>query len=89
MAMPSSGTISIGNIVREILTNDGSLGTTTPNATQVNIGLSSLKQTSLLPHNEGDLPQYGYIASGWYIPNLVKAAPYSMSEWYGADREGV
>ena len=89
MAMPSSGTISIGNIVREILTNDGSLGTTTPNATQVNIGLSSLKETSLLPHNEGNLPQYGYISSGWYIPNLVEATPYSMSEWYGADRAGV
>jgi hypothetical protein len=89
MAMPSSGTISIGNIVREILTNDGSLGTTTPNSTQVNIGLSSLTETSLLPHNQGNLPQYGYIATGWYKPNMNSAQPHSMSEWYGADREGV
>jgi hypothetical protein len=86
MAMPSSGAISIGNIVKEILTGNGSTGTTTPNSTQVNLGISSLKTTTNLTHGTGSLTQY---YSTWDDPTTNNTAPYQLSEFYGKQRDGV
>ena len=88
MAMPSSGTISIGNIVKEILTGNGSTGTTTPNSVQVGLGISSLTATTHLTHNsESTLNQF-YIAP-WDSATTNDTAPFALSEFYGKRRDGV
>ena len=86
MAMMSSGQISIANIVREVLTGDGSEGTTTPNSTQVNIGLSNLKTVNELTHGAGTLTQY-YLT--WNTATTNNTAPYAISEFYGGRRDGA
>jgi len=86
MAMPSSGAISIGNIVKEVLTGNGSTGTTTPNGTQVGYGLSSLKTLTNLTHGTGTASQYHV---DWDEPTTNNTAPYQLSEFYGKQRDSV
>tara|TARA_B110000263_G_C15164110_1_gene443786 strand:+ start:254 stop:529 length:276 start_codon:yes stop_codon:yes gene_type:complete len=88
MAMSSSGQISIGNIVKEILTGNGSTGTTTPNSTQINLGIGSLTTTTHLTNNsESVLNQY-YTAP-WNIPTTNDTAPFALSEFYSKRRDGL
>ena len=88
MAMPSSpNAISIGNIVREVLTGNGSTGTTTPNSTQVNLGLSNLRHLTNLTHGTGTLPQFGYAT--WDNATTNNTAPYGISEFHGKRRDGA
>ena len=89
MAMPSSGNpISIGNIVKEILTGNGSTGTTTPNSTQVGLGISSLTTTTHLTHNSESVLNQFYIAP-WDSATTNDTAPFALSEFYGKRRDGV
>ena len=88
MAMPSSGTISIGNIVKEILTGNGSTGTTTPNSTQINLGINSLTATTHLTHNSESVLSQFYIAP-WNNPTTNDSAPFALSEFYGKRRDGA
>ena len=83
--MQSSGTISIGNIVKEVLTGNGSTGTTTPNSTQVNYGLSSLQHLTNLTHGTGTLPQFGYLT--WDSATTNNSTPYHISEFHGKRRD--
>tara|TARA_R110002167_G_scaffold181891_2_gene382260 strand:+ start:352 stop:621 length:270 start_codon:yes stop_codon:yes gene_type:complete len=84
MSTPSSGQISIGNLIKEVLTGNGSTGTTTPNSTQVGYGLSSLKTLTNLTHGTGTASQYH---SDWDRPADNNDAPYEMSEFYSKDRD--
>ena len=86
--MPSSGAISIGNIVKEILTGNGSTGTTTPNSTQVNLGISSLTATTHLTNNSEYVLSQFYIAP-WDNATTNDSSPFALSEFYGTRRDGV
>ena len=83
MGMPTSGQISIGNIVKEVLTGNGDSGTTTPNSTQVGYGLSSLKNITNLSHGTGTLTSFH---SDWDRPADNNDAPYGISEFYSKHR---
>lgn len=87
MSLPSSGQISIGNVIREALSGDGHLGTTTPTSTQVNLGLSSLKRLTNLSNNSDSVLTQYYIAPWNTRPN--DSAPYSLSEFRGKRRDGI
>jgi hypothetical protein len=89
MSMPASpNAISIGNIVKEILTGNGSTGTTTPNSTQVGLGISSLTTTTHLTHNSESVLNQFYIAP-WDSATTNDTAPFALSEFYGKRRDGA
>jgi len=89
MSMPSSGnSISIGNIVKEILTGNGSTGTTTPSSTLVGLGISSLTTVTHLTHNSEYVLSQFYIAP-WSNPATNDTAPFALSEFYSKRRDGA
>ncbi len=99
MALQASGQISMGNIMREVKSNDGSLGVYEPTNTEKNLGMNSLEALCSLPAGEGSLAGGAFkdeidTVNGWYVPNFDEGAedgetPHTISQWYSADREGV
>ena len=83
MATPT-GQISIGNIIREVLTGNGDTGATTPSSTQVGLGISSLKNLTNLTHGTGTLTSF---YSDWDRPADDNVAPYGMNELRGKARD--
>ena len=92
MPLQSSGQISIGNVIREALYGTGSAGTTTPTTLQVNQGISSLKQLTLLINGTGDLAgaqivgtAQQYNIDAWFNTGSTDtSAPYNLGECRGA-----
>ena len=98
MALPSSGQLSMGNIMREVKSGDGGLGTYEPTATEKNLGMNSLKNLCQLPAGEGSLAGVFKdeidLVNGWYVPNFDEGAedgesPHTISQWYSASEDGV
>jgi hypothetical protein len=98
MALPSSGQLSMGNIMREVKSGDGGLGTYEPTATEKNLGMNSLKHLCQLPAGEGNLAGVFKdeinLLTGWYVPNFDEGAedgesPHTISQWYSASEDGV
>ena len=92
MPLPSSGQISIGNVIREALYGTGGSGITSPTTLQFNQGLSSLKQLTLLINGTGDLAgaqiagtAQQYNTDAWFNTGSTDtSAPYNLGECRGA-----
>lgn len=99
MALPNSGQISMGNIMREVKSGDGGLGVYEPTNTEKNLGMNSLSNLCQLPAGEGSLAGGAFkdsidATNGWIVPNFTEAdedgeSPHNISIFHAASRDGV
>ena len=83
MADPSSGAISMKGLFNEQYNGDYT-DTELPTSTQVGVGYANLKEQSEFAKNGA----FGQVAA-WDIFSGDASAPYNMSDFHGARRDGV